>query len=243
MLSKAVFDGFEYSVLGDLNLPDIDCFYYHAANNTFSEHFVDFVNAYGLTQFVNQPTRNNNSLDLVLCSSSSFASYINVLPPISTSDHYTILLRPNVPTNINMHHNETPNTFFDYAHADFDSLNNYLFTVDWNTQFLYCFDVDEWWTTFSKILTDGINCFVPQVSSSKHIKNRNRCRYPHFIRLMLNCKAVLWKAWKISLLDKDKEVYTMLAERCTQAIYKYLAAKELEMVRKSNLGSFYNFVN
>ena len=142
-----------------------------------------------------------------------------------------------------MYHNEMPHIFFDYAHADFDSLNNYLFTVDWNAQFQYCFDVDECWTTFSKILTDGINFFVPQVISAKHIKNPNRFRHPHFIRLMLNRKAILWKAWKISSLDKDKEDYNMLAKHCTQAINKCLAAKELEMVRKSNLGSFFNFMN
>jgi len=58
-----------------------------------------------------------------------------------------------------------------------------------------------------------------------------------------NCKAILKKAWKISSFERDKDKYKLLAKRCTQAINKYFTAKELEMVRKSNLGSFYNFVN
>ena len=108
------------------------------------------------------------------------------------------------------------------------SLNNCLFTDDWNAQFQYCFDVVECQTTFSKILTDGFNFFVPQVASLKHIKNPNCCHYPHCIRLMLNRKVVLWKAWKISSLDQDKEKYNMLAKHCTQAINKYLAALPLK---------------
>jgi len=83
------------------------------------------VNSYDLTQFVNQPMRSNNILNLVPCSSSSFVSDINVMPPISTSDHDVILFRPNVSTDMNISHNEMHYAFYENVHADYDSLNNY----------------------------------------------------------------------------------------------------------------------
>ena len=134
----------------------IDWFYYHAANNAVPVLCIQFVNSNGLTQFVNQSTCNNNILDLVLCSSSSFVLDINDLPPNSTSDHDAILFRPNISTVINMSHNEMHYAFYDYVHADHDSLNNYLLAVDRSAQFQYCFGVNQCWSTCCKILKNII---------------------------------------------------------------------------------------
>ena len=60
---------------------------------------------------------------------------------------------------------------------------------------------------------------------------------------MIKKKAVLWKRWKISCLPEDKAVYHDMAVRCRSAVNKFNAAKELELIRKNNIGSFYNFVN
>jgi len=50
----------------------------------------------GLTQFVDQPTRNNNILDLVLSSSNKIISDINILPPIGASDHNVVMFDMNL---------------------------------------------------------------------------------------------------------------------------------------------------
>ena len=47
----------------------------------------------------------------------------------------------------------------------------------------------------------------------------------------------------MSLSDNDKLVYRQAASRCTAAIKKYHSAKETELIRRCNLGSFYTFVN
>ena len=78
-------------ILGDFNLPDIDWSYYHAPDNIFYNTFLNFVNSYGLTQFVKQSTRDNNILDLVLSTSVKIISNIDILPPIGTSDHNVIV--------------------------------------------------------------------------------------------------------------------------------------------------------
>jgi hypothetical protein len=42
--------------------------------------------------------------------------------------------------------------------------------------------------------------------------------------------------------ESDKYNYRIAAQQCSISIRKYNANKELELVRKNNLGSFYNFV-
>ena len=56
-------------------------------------------------------------------------------------------------------------------------------------------------------------------------------------------KAVLWKRRKISLLSQDKVSYHEMKITCRSAINKFNSAKELELIRKNNLGSFYKYAN
>lgn len=60
---------------------------------------------------------------------------------------------------------------------------------------------------------------------------------------MLNNKARLWKKWKVSNSDQDKESYLAHAKHCRLAIRKYQEAKEIELIRKNNMQCFYRFVN
>ena len=46
--------------------------YYHAPNSPVYNTFIDFVNNYGLYQYVNQPTRGDNILDIVMSTSNTF---------------------------------------------------------------------------------------------------------------------------------------------------------------------------
>ena len=59
---------------------------------------------------------------------------------------------------------------------------------------------------------------------------------------MIQRKAILWKKWKTTNCENDKYNYRIAAQQCSIVIRKYNANKELELVRKNNLGSFYNFV-
>jgi len=56
-------------------------------------------------------------------------------------------------------------------------------------------------------------------------------------------KAILWKRWKLSNAHEDKVLYKTAAVKCKNAIDKFHAAKELALVRKNNLGSFFSFIN
>jgi len=53
----------------------------------------------------------------------------------------------------------------------------------------------------------------------------------------------LWKRWKLSNLLDDKRSYKEATDNCKRAIHKFHAAKELALIRKNNLSSFFNFIN
>ena len=40
-----------------------------------------------------------------------------------------------------------------------------------------------------------------------------------------------------------KNIYKTATAKCSSAVNKYHAAKELELIRKNSVGSFYNYVN
>jgi len=124
-------------ILGDFNLPDIDWSYYHAPDNIIHNTFLNFVNSYGLTQFVKQSTRDNNILGLVLSTSNKIISNIDILPPIGTSDHNVIVFDINLVNSIN-EYNSSDHSFLDWSRADYDMISMDLCSVDWNNAFQYC---------------------------------------------------------------------------------------------------------
>ena len=67
---------------------------------------------------------------------------------------------------------------------------------------------------------------------------RKGVHYPHYIKRMLKRNAILWKRWGLSKSLDDKEAYQAIAVDCKKAISKFVAARELALIRKNNLGSF-----
>jgi len=58
-------------------------------------------------------------------------------------------------------------------------------------------------------------------------------------------KAIAWKRWRITKLEYDKNIYKTAAAKCSSVVKKYhtATAKELKLIRKNSVGSFYNYVN
>ena len=105
--------------------------------------------------------------------------------------------------------------------------------------------VERCWNSFSQVLYDVFNSFIPvrfSTASNSNGKRKGIC-YPHYIRSMRKQKVILWKPWKLSNAPEDKVLYKTAAVKCKNAIDKFHAARELALVRKNNLGSFFSFIN
>ena len=149
-------------LLGDFNLPEIDWNYYRGPDNVIYNSFIYFVNSYGLSQCVNQPTRGNNILDLVLSSGHSLIKDFYCLPPIGVSDHNVVVFTPNIS---NLIHNviDDGHEFYSWKNADYTAINEYLLSIDWNIIFQTCFNVQMCWSAFMSILNYAMSKFVPKV--------------------------------------------------------------------------------
>ena len=167
LLFDTVYDCLEnvklYTLLGDFNLPDIDWSDYSAASQ-ISREFVTLCFKLGAQQCVDFPTRHNNVIDLILCPSKNLIQSINAETPFSTSDHNMIQCKM-----IN-HSRSNRETVLKpcYKAADYELINAFLATINWDEVYSSCNSTEEYWAAFKNVIDTAVLNFVPFVTVSKH---------------------------------------------------------------------------
>ena len=144
-------------LMGDFNLPGINWKRYSAPKNTIYDLFLELFDDLGFHQFVQLPTRNDNILDLILSGDSMLISAIDVICPLASSDHNTILFRLNdsvpQPTGDQA-------VSYNFSKGNYRLLNNYLSDIPWDHLFQCCFSSDECWRLFKCYLFKGVHRFI-----------------------------------------------------------------------------------
>jgi hypothetical protein len=74
-------------ITGDFNCPDIDWDRFTAPRDGTQDKILDFFVSAGFSQLVKEPARGNNILDVVCCNEPLVICNLEVLQPLSTSDH------------------------------------------------------------------------------------------------------------------------------------------------------------
>ena len=227
-------------LLGDFNLPDISWPYYHGPDNIINNSFLDFINSYGLSQLVATPTRGKNILDLLLTNVECNIADINVLPPIGYSDHAVVsfkILLDQIPT---VGHTTSARN---WKRADYQAICSEMSLVDWNDVFQYCFSTNDCWNSFCNIVNTMIDKFVPVFTFTNNSLNIGKKTYPRYIKNLIKGKAIAWKRWKTQETDTNEALYKQAEKDCSWAIKAYQSAKELQLLRRNNIGEFYKFIN
>ena len=192
MLVNLITDNFDpYNsnfLLGDFNLPNIDWILNLPKRDGIHDLFFDCFSNLGLYQFVMEPTHcshsgKDNILDLILSNDPLGVIINQYSDPLSTSDHITIdfsIVLPycdvdacntgntHVPTDI-----PAPSKIYDWASADYASINAFLSQVDWSHLFSFYFTPDDLWNQFKSIIWPIIDMFVPV----KIIHHTNKIKY------------------------------------------------------------------
>jgi len=198
-----------YILLGDFNLPDISWSDLVARSN-ISREFLTLCFKLGAFQCVDFPTRKNNILDLVLCSTKSLLKSIHCEPPFSTSDHASILCYLNNHENTN--HSNTAKPCF--KKADYTVINAFLATIDWSVVYADCVSVDDYWDAFKEIINTAIYYFVPFVNpkNDKHVpwfnktlKNLHRAKQSKWIKYSRSRNVVTFAEYKAAASKFRKE--------------------------------------
>ena len=146
-------DDYESCIIGDFNLPDVDW-----SSSTIlpsstpldkiaSELTFQFMADHLHSQFVHEPTRGDNTLDLLLSNSANLVSYVSVSePPLSDHRRLEIYISHNPCQPIE---SKPPDfllssfRYIDFSNANLEDLNPTLLEINWQELWDICNDVDE----------------------------------------------------------------------------------------------------
>ena len=131
-------DDWDICLLGDFNLPTISWNTgVTVSPNPSTELFENFMAEHLFSQYVLQPTRNGNTLDLFLTTSAALVTHVDV-SATELSDHNMVEIflsynpcHPNV--NVPPSFQEASFRSMDFSKADFTGINAKVQDTDWNT--------------------------------------------------------------------------------------------------------------
>ena len=223
-----------YTIIGDLNLPLINWNKY-STNDPRSRIFLDFCNDNSLFQFVKFPTRSRNILDLILSPNNNIFS-VKSHPPLGASDHQIIEFYIDEGYDDNFE----PYYVFDYYRADYELINAFLMTINWNEFFLGCHDTYDHWYRFHELIVFIHNEFIPLKLVQKR-RNFNDKKRKSLYRI--KCKK--WRKFQLTSLERDRINYLYAKDEYETytSRKKVNYEKSLFYNRKKNPKSFYNYIN
>ena len=232
---------------GDFNFPDInwsdDSNCVRCNSVTCTGIFLSLVYKYGFEQFVNSPTRADAILDLILCNDFNCINNVVVTEPVGTSDHHrvTFHISYNQPSpNNNVIVQSHPMSFYDFKHADWTGIRQFLMNVDFYSLFRLC-DINSVCDHFYQILYNSIEQFVPVRSYSN--RSRSGQRYPLHIRKLFSRKLTAWRKYRKTRSPLSRIRYNKIAAQCRQETRNFIKKREFGLLHLGNLGSFYRYAN
>jgi len=242
-LSKA---GCTTLICGDFNFPKID--WQNDTNKLLGETcsgiFCNFFHENCLHQFVNDATRlapnstTSSLLDLIMCNDINFVYDIHVGAPFSKSDHCVVSCKIVLESNF---YNIDGILQYDFNHADWPNISNYLINYDFDALFMGCSDVASTFSCFYQVIYDCISMYVPQrLTNNKH---NNYTKYPAKIRKCIQRKNAAWKLYKKFRTPATLFKFKRLAAECRQLIRQFVNNREYSVINGGNTGSFYRYAN
>ena len=173
-------------VMGDFNLPDINWSTHSAPQAHLQDKFLDCFISNGLTQFVNEPTRGKNILDLVFSNELSLVQNFRIGDSLGNSDHNSVWFEITTPTD----RPSTPSARLNWSKADFTKMIFDLELINWSLLFSECHNIDELWDCFEGNCLRIINESVPLFPT----RNPNRRPFlPNKIKNILSAKRKYFK--------------------------------------------------
>ncbi len=232
-------------VVGDFNLPsinwsDVDSSVTVPALDSFSHQFWSYTVLAGLQQFVQQPTRKENILDLVFSSDESLISDVEILPPFSTSDHSSVSVSLNLPFEAGMAKHDV--LIHNYHKADYNNIVAELEACRWEDLKHSSYTVDEAWTFFRHKLQTLIEIFVP-LTSKKEIDKpwSNKCKKAHNKQ-----RKLYWRMKNAKNMNTERKIqgkYKAAASLSRKIKKTEVADRENKILHNRNSNAFWKFVN
>ena len=161
-LNQKIEDKKNVYIFGDFNYPHINwanC----SSSVTMETDFLNFCTGNALSQFVTEPTRENNILDLFLSFDNLEPMETKVINNFSTSDHAIVEVYLN-----NCHHINSPAKIVkDFNNANWELIHSHLACINWDS-FFYDTNVHHMWLQLKNLLLFLIDTYVPSKRLKPH---------------------------------------------------------------------------
>jgi hypothetical protein len=187
-------------VMGDFNLPELD--WGNLDNLDLHDPFVDCLLNNFLLQLVDEPTRGNNYLDLVLSSEENMVQNLSVGEQFETSDHqvirFDLVCRKN--------ENKTTVKKYDYFRADYDEVRKHMQALQQETSSNYftnnISEVNDRWIN---IKNNCLRIRNKYIGPKRKAKNKSKWA----TNKVRKCRRQKKKAWmKFIKGNRDEKLYT-----------------------------------
>lgn len=222
-------------IIGDFNHPNISWPTLLGSSQQDRDFLMALADGF-LDQQVHFPTHQaGNLIDLVLTNCSHIVKYVIPREDLSLADHIPI----EVVVGVGSGEPEANRLIPDMSKADIASFSQHLLSYDWFT-ILSGISVKDGWSFFKQTMIEGMNAFVP----TKTRQSRVRPPWMHkYLMCLTRKKARLWSRYKKEggnlLLDNYREIKRQVTNEVRKSKEKY----EETLATKSNLRSFYGYVN
>jgi hypothetical protein len=232
-------------IIGDFNQPDIEwCNPCKEFKGLKSKALLDLYTDIGCEQYILEPTRGNNLLDLLFCNDPLFISELSVIPPFSTSDHATILftafvdccLAPVDHSDVNFTSN------CDWDKADWNALSQYFGSIKWDIKFSQCTNSNELFNVLQTKFYESICLFVPS-RNYRPTRRSGTKNVPRFVKKLQDKKLDCWHDLKEESSLSNYIHYRQSAAAVKLAFLKDNYYKESKILASNNLGKFYKHIN
>ena len=234
-LSNELVNCINFILVGDLNYPHINWEDF-SSNNPNENIFLEFVNENCLYQHVQQPTRDNNILDICLSTSEDLVSDTVVHDQFSTSDHSYFTCKLNL-----MKYNSPPKIIPNFSLANWEMIRVYLSTLDWDV-ILSRVTCTEAWSIVKHVINYCMDTFVPK----KTICSNNSSPWVNrYLKTMIRKKKNKWRSYKRNPSRTNKSVYNNFSKRLKRESHRIKARFETDcfLNKKRSPKYFFNYVN
>ena len=223
-------------ICGDFNLPRINWRLFSSDNE--GSRLLKIIKKLYLSQFVSEPTLDNNILDIVLASDPDLIHICEVGEILSNSDHKIIRCNINCEVDVKENMLLVPN----YSKGNISGLKSELQKINWQTV-LTSNSVEQMCTIFTNTLLEVENKWIPKVR-----RRINGTKKPQWmtndIRLLINRKRRVYKNYKQSKLHDDFLRYIAIKRHCEREIRKAKRNLEINISQqsKTNPKKFFQYI-
>lgn len=219
-------------VVGDFNLPNIDFSSFNCPSDGIHDVLLDCFLENNMTQLVENATRGENILDLVLCSDKNLIQNVSVEEPFSDSDHSTVIFS----MIENSDKSYCDEEYYDFKSADYDGICNFLGNIMWDREFEGCTTVESYANLIYSALESAIFVYVP-----RRKRSIAKSKLPRKLRKLRAKKKKAWKNRKLTA--NGRMLFRKASDDFKSELTEFVKNKEAQIISDGDIRNFYRFAS